>query len=482
MQHDLVISGGTIATASETFSADIGIRDGRIVTLGEELKGRDEINASGKLVLPGGIETHCHIAQESGMSVMTADDYETGSISAAFGGNSCFVPFAAQKKGQSIAKTLATYDERAECKSVIDYSYHLILTDPTSKVLTELPSAFARGITSFKVFMTYATRVNDAQFLDILTVARKHGGLTMVHAENHDMLTWMAKRLTGKGHTEPRYHAPARPGLAEEEAINRAISLARLVDAPLMIVHVSTPGGAESVRRARAEGAFVFGETCPQYLFLNRDDLDRSGMEGAKYICSPPLRDVATQKMLWRHIAAETFSVVSSDHAPYRFDNTGKFSAGHEIDFRGIANGMPGIEMRLPLMFSEGVKKGRITLNQFVALSSTNAARLYGMLPRKGTLAVGADADIAIWDPEEKRTASVMHDAMDYNPFEGMEVTGWPVTVLSRGRRVVDNNKLIAAPGDGVFVARGRTDLIGLTGTRLAETNPETNFGAEVIS
>jgi dihydropyrimidinase len=330
--------------------------------------------------------------------------------------------------------------------------------------------------------MTYATRVNDAQFLDILTVARKHGGLTMVHAENHDMLTWMAKRLTDKGHTEPRYHAPARPGLAEEEAINRAISLARLVDAPLMIVHVSTPGGAESVRRARAEGAFVFGETCPQYLFLNRDDLDRSGMEGAKYICSPPLRDVATQKMLWRHIAAETFSVVSSDHAPYRFNSTGKFSAGHEIDFRGIANGMPGIEMRLPLMFSEGVKKGRITLNQFVALSSTNAARLYGMLPRKGTLAVGADADIAIWDPEEKRTASLMHDAMDYNPFEGMEVTGWPVTVLSRGRRVVDNNKLIAAPGDGVFVARGRTDLTGLTGTRLAETNPETNFGAEVIS
>jgi len=204
-------------------------------------------------------------------------------------------------------------------------------------------------------------------------------------------------------------------------------------------------------------------------------------MEGAKYICSPPLRDHATQKMLWKHIAAGTFSVVSSDHAPYRYDDTGKFAAGSDIDFRKIANGMPGIEMRLPMMFSEGVLKGRIGLNQFVALSSTNAAKLYGMHPRKGTLSVGADADIAIWDPTEVRIAGEMHDNMDYNPFEGMEVTGWPVTVLGRGERIVDNGELIAKPGDGAFIARDRTDLTGLSGTRLAETNLSSNFGAEVL-
>ncbi|MBS0122688.1 dihydropyrimidinase [Thetidibacter halocola] len=481
MKHDLVIRGGTLATASETFAADIGIRDGRIVTLGEDLSGEDVIDATGKLVLPGGIEAHCHIAQESGMGLMTADDYESGSISAAFGGNSCFVPFAAQKKGQSVADTLATYDGRAAPKSVIDYSYHLILTDPNPSVLEELPGVFDRGITSFKVFMTYATRVSDAQFLDILAVAQRHGGLTMVHAENHDMLTYMATKLAEGGYVEPRYHAPARPALAEEEAINRAISLARLVDAPLMIVHVSTPGGASLVSKARHEGAYVFGETCPQYLFLTREDLNRPGMEGAKYICSPPVRDAATQAVLWRHIAAGTFSVVSSDHAPYRYDETGKFASGRDVDFRKIANGMPGIEMRLPMMFSEGVVKGRIGLNQFVALSSTNAARLYGMHPKKGTLAIGADADIAIWDPTETRVAGKMHDAMDYNPFDGMEITGWPVTVLTRGRRVIDRGELVAKPGDGAFVARGRTDLTGLTGTRLPETDPATNFGAEIL-
>ena len=481
MKHDLIIRGGKLVTANETYTADIGIKDGRIATLGENLDGDDIINADKKLVMPGGIEAHCHIAQESANGIMTSDDYETGSISAAFGGNSCFVPFAAQKKGESIASTIAEYDRRAETKSVIDYSYHLILTDPNEKVLNELPSAFERGITSFKVFMTYATRVSDAQFLDILTIARRHGGLTMVHAENHDMLSWMSNALTQAGYTEPRYHAPARPSLAEEEAINRAISLSKLANAPLMIVHVSTPKGAELVARARMDGAFVFGETCPQYLFLTRDDIDRPNLEGAKYICSPPLRDVATQEALWRHVAGGTFSVVSSDHAPYRFDESGKFSNGRDVDFRSFANGMPGIEMRLPLMFSEGVVKGRISLNQFVGLSSTNAARLYGMLPRKGTLAIGADADIAIWDPNETRIVGDMHDAMDYNPFEGMKITGWPTTVLSRGQRVIDAGKLHANPGDGNFIHRSRADLTGLSGTFLPETDPKTNFGAEIF-
>ena len=481
MRHDLAIRGGLVATATETFHADIGIRDGRIATLAESITDADDvIDATGRIVMPGGIEAHCHIAQESGMGVMTSDDYESGSISAAFGGNSCFVPFAAQKTGQSLASTIQTYDDRATLKSVVDWSYHLILTDPTPEVLAELPDVFARGITSFKVFMTYATRVSDAQFLDILSMAGRHGGLTMVHAENHDMLDWMGSRLVNGGNLEPRYHAPSRPSLAEEEAINRAISLARLADAPLFIVHVSTPDGAETIARARAAGGRVWAETCPQYLFLTRDDLDKPGMEGAKFICSPPLRDVATQEALWQHVQAGTLSLVSSDHAPYRYDDTGKFNAGRDINFRLIANGMPGIEMRLPLLFSEGVVKGRISLNEFVALSSTNAARIYGMLPTKGTLAIGADADIAIWDPEETRIAGEMHDAMDYNPFAGMEVTGWPQTVLGRGRRIVENGELLARPGSGQFVKRAPIDLTGRAGQPVPELDPAHNFNAKL--
>ena len=478
---DLVIRGGTLATASDTFRADVGIRDGRIAALGERLEAEDTIDASNKLVLPGGIEAHCHIEQESGMGLLPADDYRTGSISAAFGGNSSFVPFAAQHRGMTIRETLELYDSRSS-DSVIDYSYHLIVTDPTELAVTkELPEAFERGITSFKVFMTYPlSRIDDSQFLDVLTVAKKHGALTMVHAENNDMLTWMSKRLLDAGHVEPRYHAPSHPALAEEEAINRAISLARFLDAPLLIVHVSTPGGAAIVQAARNSGAKIFAETCPQYLFLTREDLDRPGMDGAKYICSPPLRDVATQDVLWRHIQTGTLQLVSSDHAPYRMDASGKFHAGNEPTFKQIANGMPGIEMRLPLLFSEGVNKSRITLNRFVELSSTNAARIYGMHPTKGTIAIGSDADIAIWDPDEVRVAGKMHDATDYNPYEGREVKGWPVTVLTRGRRIVDRGELLGQPGDGRFFARRPIDLTGYAGHCAVELDPETNFNARI--
>ncbi|MEM8729089.1 MAG: dihydropyrimidinase [Pseudomonadota bacterium] len=480
---DLVIKGGDVVTASDRFSADIGIRDGRIAALGAGLEGADTIDAAGKLVLPGGIEAHCHIAQESATGGMTSDDYRSGSISAAFGGNSCFVPFAAQHRGMGVTETLDLYDSRARGSSVIDYGYHLIVADPTEQVLTEeLPAAFQRGVTSFKVFMTYdLMRVDDRQFLDILSVAASHGALTMVHAENSGMISWVSDRLVAAGHTEPRYHAISHPAIAEAEAINRAISLARLADAALLIVHVSTPEGAGLVSDARLAGSKIFGETCAQYLFLTRDDLDRPGMEGAKFMCSPPLRDEATQQALWRHLQAGTFSVFSSDHAPYRYDETGKLSNGPDATFKQIANGMPGIGLRLPLLFSEGVGKGRITLQQFVALSSTNAARLYG-LDRKGSIAIGMDADIAIWDPNETRAVTVedQHDNMDYTPYDGMVLTGWPSLVLSRGTRVIENGALRAAPGHGQFVARSRIDLTGHPGGKLPELDPEQNFGARI--
>lgn len=482
MQFDTVIHDGTVVTTSDTVKADIGITDGRISAIAERLSGGTKrIDAGGRLVLPGGIEAHAHIAQESSSGVMGADDYLSGSISAAFGGNSSFIPFAAQHRGQSIDEVISTYDARA-ADSVLDYSYHLIISDPTPEVLNEqLPRAFARGITSFKVFMTYdMMNIGDGGMLDILTVARAHGAITMVHAENNDMIKWMNKRLADAGLTAPKYHAISRPELAEEEAINRAISLAKLVDAPLFIVHVSTAGGAAIVQREILAGTRLFAETCPQYLALTRDDLDRPGMEGAKYICSPPLRDRATQDALWRHVQSGTFASVSSDHAPYRYDDTGKFLNGHDVAYPKISNGMPGIAARLPYLFSEGVVKGRISLQQFVGLSASNAARTFGMT-QKGSIAAGLDADIAIWDPETTRkiTLADQHDNMDYTPFEGMELTGVPETVLNRGAVIVHKGQLQAQKGQGRFIARAPMELRG-TGYLAKERDETQNFGAKI--
>jgi len=483
MKFDTVIHSGTIATSDYTAKGDIGIKDGRIAAVAERIEGgARRIDAGGRIVMPGGIEAHAHIAQESSSGVMTADDYLSGSISAAFGGNSSFIPFAAQQRGQSVDEVIATYDARA-ARSVIDYSYHLIISDPQPQVLKdELPRAFARGITSFKVFMTYdLMNIGDGGMLDILTVAREHGAITMVHAENNDMVKWMNKRLAAKGLTQPKYHAISRPELAEEEAINRAIQLAKLVDAPLFIVHVSTLGGAEIVRREKFRGAKLFAETCPQYLALTRADLDRPGMEGAKYICSPPLRDVQTQNALWHHIAQGTFESVSSDHAPYRFDETGKFLNGSDIPYTKISNGMPGIAARLPYLFSEGVVKGRITLEQFVALGSTNAAKTFGCAT-KGRIAPGMDADIAIWNPDVRVTvtAADQHDNMDYTPFEGMELIGKPEVVMNRGAVIVEHGTLKAREGQGRFVARQPSFLHGRPGVNVKEFDPEQNFGVDL--
>ena len=484
MNLDLVIKGGTVATASDTFAADVGIKDGRIAALATDLDGAETMDAAGRLVLPGGIETHCHIEQESATGAMTSDDYYSGSVSALYGGNTSFVPFAAQHRGQSVEETLAIYHERAK-KSVIDYSFHLIITDPSEEVLkVGLPAAFRSGVTSFKVFMTYDKMiVSDEMMLDILVTAREHGALTMVHAENNALIKWMVKRLIETGHDAPKYHAVSHPAAAEAEAIHRGIRLATFVGAPLLIVHVSTDEGARLVARARLDGHAIFGETCPQYLFLRHEDLDRPGAEGAKFCCSPPLRDVGTQADLWRHLQAGTFHLWSSDHAPYRFDETGKLSAGPNPPFNKIANGMPGIAMRAPLLMSEGVRKGRISLNQFVALTATNGAKLFGMHPSKGTIAIGADADIAIWNPDETRvvTAADMHDAMDYTPFEGMEVTGWPEAMITRGRVALAGGELRAARGDGAFVPRAPFDFTGYTAAPPAELDPSNGFGVALI-
>jgi dihydropyrimidinase len=486
LQYDLIIKGGTVATASDTFASDIGVKDGRIVALAENLEGATQVvDAAGKLVLPGGIESHCHIEQESASGGMTSDDYYSGSVSAAFGGNTTFIPFAAQHRGQTIADVLDLYHGRAGPKSVIDYSYHLIVTDPTERVLKEeLPQAFEAGITSFKVFMTYDKMiVTDEMMLDILVTAKEHGALTMVHAENNAMIKWMVGRLIERGYDAARYHAVSHPAAAEIEAINRGVRLASFVDAPLLIVHVSTDEGANIVARARLEGQKIFGETCPQYLCLTAQDLDRPGAEGVKYCCSPPLRDEATQTALWRHLQAGTFQLFSSDHAPYRFDETGKLSNGPNPPFNKVANGMPGIELRAPLLFSEGVRKERISLNAFVALTSTNAAKMFGLRPRKGTIAIGTGADLAIWGPNLTRAESAagMHDNMNYTLFEGMQLQGWPVTMISRGKVIVEGGELKAERGRGQFLKRAPFDATGYSAGAAPELDPAQNFGATLL-
>lgn len=482
---DLKISGGTVANADETFTADIGVRDGRIVAIGKELgEASRDIDARGKYVLPGGIEAHCHIEQESSGGIMTSDDYWSGSVSAAFGGNTCFVPFAAQHRGQKLKDVLELYHGRAAPKSVIDYSFHLIISDPTPDVLQrELPKAIEDGISSFKVYMTYDKLiVNDEQMLEIFATAKRHGALTMIHAENNAMIKWMSNRLVDGGHDRPKHHALSHPRSAESEAINRAIALAGFVDTPILIVHVSTEAGARIIAKARYDGQKVFGETCPQYMFLNAEQMDLPGMDGAQLCCSPPLRDRASQEEIWRCLQNGTFQVYSSDHAPYRYDDTGKLHAGPNPPFTKIANGLPGIEMRLPLLFSEGFMQGRITLNHFVALAAANVSRIYGLDHRKGSITEGKDADIAIWDPKETRTvrAADLHDNMEYTPYEGMRVTGWPTTVIGRGKVLVENNELQVERGNGDFVPRRTIDCTGMPGRLAPELDPDRNFGVKL--
>ncbi len=464
-QFDLVIRGGTVVTAADTFRADVGIAGGRITALGESLPGgREEIGAEGRLVLPGGIDSHCHIDQPSSMGATNADDFRSGSVSAGCGGTTTLIPFAAQMKGQSLRAVVEEYHRRAEGKAVIDYAFHLIVSDPTEVVLREeLPALIRDGYTSFKVYMTYdRLKLNDREMLEVLSTARREGALVMVHAENHDVIAWLAEQLEAAGNTAPKYHTEAHHPAAEREATHRAITLAEIVDVPMLIVHVSGREAVEQVRWARQRGLPIYAETCPQYLYLSTDDMDRPGFEGAKYMCSPPPREPANQEAIWRALAGGVFEVVSSDHAPYRFEGPeGKKMHGENAPFKMVANGIPGLAARLPLLFSGGVSEGRITLNQFVALSATNAARLYGLYPRKGTIAVGCDADIAIWNPERevKLTLELMHDNMDYTPYEGFAVKGWPEITLSRGEVVCEDFQPRGDAGRGKFLPCDKSPL-----------------------
>jgi dihydropyrimidinase len=460
---DLVIRGGTIATASDTFSCDIGVQCGRIVALGHGLgPAADVIDASGLLVLPGGIDSHVHFSQPSGPGIVMADDFESGTRSAAIGGNTTVIPFCLQEKGQSLRQALKDYHTKADGRCHIDVSFHLIISDPSEHVLgQELPALVADGYTSFKVFMTYeGLALSDRQMLEVMACARETDALVMVHAENYDAIRFLTDRLERAGNTAPAYHASSRPIPVEREAVHRAISLAELLDVPLMIVHISNREAMEEVRRAQQRGLRVYGETCPQYLVLTAQDLEGLNMEGAKYVCSPPPRDRASQQACWEGLQQAVFSVFSSDHCPFRYDDpAGKLTPKARTSFRWVPNGIPGVAARLPLLFSEGVVKGRIDLNRFVALTSTNHAKLYGLYPRKGTIAVGADADMVIWDPEKRLTVrhELIGDGSDYTPYEGMEVVGWPVRTIVRGTTVMLNGAVVGARGYGTYLSRSKS-------------------------
>jgi dihydropyrimidinase len=458
---DLVIRGGTIATAADVFTADLGIRAGRIVAMGGSLSaGRDEVDARDMYVLPGGVDAHCHLDQPSSDGSQCADDFRSGTIAAACGGTTTVIPFALQLKGQGVRVAVEDYHRRAAGKAVIDYAFHLIVSDPTPAVLhQELPALIREGYTSFKIYMTYDDlKLSDRQSLEVLALARRERALVMVHAENSDVIAWLTDTLEAAGHTAPRYHAAARPKVVEREATHRAISLSEVVGVPILIVHVSAGDAMKQIRWAQGRGLPIYAETCPQYLFLSEEDLARPGFEGAKCLCSPPPRDKGNQAAIWQGLLGGVFQIFSSDHAPTRYnDPRGKKLRGEHASFRYIPNGVPGIETRLPLLFSAGVMDGRLPLTSFVALTATNPARIYGLYPRKGSLAIGADADIAIWDPRrcEVITNERLHHAVDFTPYEGTRVTGWPIMTISRGEIVYRDGEVLAAPGRGQFLPCG---------------------------
>ncbi|GHE21622.1 dihydropyrimidinase [Halomonas urumqiensis] len=459
MTHfDTLIKHGLIITAADRYHADIGIKDGRIVALGQGLEGADEvIDADGLWVMPGGIDAHCHLDQPLGDGAVMADDFHTGTRSAACGGTTTVIPFAAQQKGQSLRAAVEDYHQRSEGLALIDYAFHMIVTDPTERVLKEeLPALIEEGYSSFKIYLTYDDlKLNDRQVLEVLALARREGGMVMVHAENADCIAYLTELLESQGKTAPVYHGEAHSAIAEREATHRAISLAELIDVPLLIVHVSGPEAIEQIRWAQGRGLRVYGETCPQYLMLTAADLDKEGFEGAKCVCSPPPRDKKAQEAVWQALESGVFQVFSSDHAPFRYEDAqGKKLHGEQADFHHIPNGIPGLETRLSILFSEGVLKQRIDATRFVALTATNPAKIYGLYPRKGTIAIGSDADLTLWDSKARVTIrnDELNHAVDYTPYEGIELGGKPVLTLCRGTVVSRDGKPTAPTGHGLFL------------------------------
>ncbi len=459
-----LIKNGTIVTAVDTYAGDVWIEGERIVAIttpgqSAAMTADKTIDAKGKLVMPGGIDAHTHMDMPFG-GTTASDDFETGTIAAAHGGTTTIVDFAIQTKGSSLREASDTWHAKAEGKAAIDYGFHMIFTDVNPKTLDEVPHIVKEGVTSFKLFMAYpgVLYVDDGQIFRAMQSARDHGALICMHAENGIALDVLIEQALLRGETAPKFHSLSRPQIAEAEGTHRALALAEMAGAPVYIVHLSAPRALEKVVEARDRGLPAFAETCPQYLFLSLDDLSKEGFEGAKYVCTPPLRPKEMQEDIWRGLRTNDLQVVSTDHCPFCFK--GQKDLGRD-SFAKIPNGMPGVETRMYLMWDGGVRTGRISPNRFVEITSTAPAKIFGLFPKKGTIAPGSDADIVVWDPEKKHLLSekTLHMRVDYSPYEGREVTGAATHVLSRGEVVVEEGKFVSKKGRGNFLRRSTFNL-----------------------
>jgi dihydropyrimidinase len=450
-----LIKGGTVVTATDLYKGDILVEDEKITLIGSSLDIHADkiIDAAGKYVLPGGIDVHTHLDMPFG-GATSADDFESGTTAAAFGGTTSIVDFAIQYKGQTLHHAWETWMKKAEGKAVVDYGFHMIMTDMNDQVEQEMDALVRQGVTSFKLFMAYrgVFMLDDGSIFRALLRTGQNGGTICMHAENGDVIDVLVRRALAQGHTAPKYHALTRPARAEAEATHRAIALAEIADVPIYIVHLSAAEALEMVTEARDRGLHAYAETCPQYLFLSYDSYEEPDFGGSKYVMSPPLRDRAKQDQLWRGLAFNDLQCVSTDHCPFCM----KEKRLGENDFSKIPNGAPGIETRMSLVYDGGVRPGRISLNRFVELTSTSPAKIFGLFPRKGTIAPGSDADIVVFDPNRTITlaAKTLHMKVDYNPYEGRQVTGATDTVLSRGRLVIENGKFVGRAGSGSFLKR----------------------------
>lgn len=452
MKLDLVITNGTVVTAADTFPADIGIIDGKIALIGENLHGSREVNAQGKLIIPGGVDPHVHLEMPQG-EFTSSDNFESGTIAAACGGTTTIIDFVEPEENEPLLDALAKRRAQADGRAVIDYGLHMTLSNANDDTLAQIPAVIEAGSSTFKIYTIYGFYLDDDAMLKAFRKVQEAGGLPIVHAENRHIVKHLQKKFLNDGQTSPRFHPRSRPPVVEGEAINRVLALAEIAESPVYIVHVSTALGAEAIQQARQRGQIAFGETCPQYLLLTEVEYDRPNFEGAKYICSPPLRSDENLPALWDAVKKGYLQSMGTDHCPFFF----RGQKDHiRSDFTKIPGGMPGIESRLSLLYTFGVGQKRISLNRWVDLCCTMPAKIFGLYPQKGTLTPGADADIVIFDPEKKITLSknILHEHVDYTPYEGFSLQGYPEITLRRGQILCQNGEFVGEKGGGRFLSR----------------------------
>lgn len=462
-----LIKNGRIITAVDDYIADILVEDDCIELIGQKLKVQAEqtIDASGRYVLPGGIDCHTHMELNVGAAT-SSDDFETGTIAAAHGGTTTIIDFATQARGSKMHAALDEWLAKAE-KSVIDYGMHMIISDLPDDALPEMDALVRDGVTSFKLFTAYPERLmlDDGTIFKAMQRARENGGLIMMHAENGSIIDYLVRKFLSEGKTTPNYHPLSRPHVSEAEATHRVIALAELAHVPVYIVHVSSHRAMEEIRAARDRGVPAYGETCPQYLWLAYEDYADGSFAGAKYVCSPPIREQANQEPLWLALAANDLQAVATDHCPFCMKTGYKgLPKQKELgigNFSKIPNGVPGVENRMHLIYQGGVVQRGWSMNRFVQVTSTASAKLFGLFPRKGTIAVGSDADLVLWDPNRSYTISASTHFMrvDYNPYEGMTIDGSPTLVMARGRVIFENDQFVGNAGDGEYIQRGTYQL-----------------------